>query len=296
MIRVRALSHLAVVLSTIIALPADQDDPVPRVVVFGIDGMGSANVWRDTDGGVPAPAIPSIERLRKKGAWSLAARIDPLNFSGPNWTGMVTGSYSSEHGVDSNDCTRGAALPTIYEVLHGAFPRRLLAVVHEWDKIACHYEPASVGFRVQTRNERETADRVIETLADERNIFTFVHFDRLDAAGHDKGGDSAEYQKQMESIDREIGRILVAIETGPRAGSTYVILTADHGHMPAGGGHAPSDAPTPFIITGPGVVPGEIEAEVRNNQLAPLVAHIFGVAPSPVWSARLAPFDGVVIR
>ena len=209
---------------------------------------------------------------------------------------MVTGSDSSEHGVESNDCTRGAALPTIYEVLHEAFPEYRLAVVHEWTRIACYYDPTSVGFRIQTANEWETADWVIRTLGDESVIFTFVHFDDLDRAGHDHGGNSVEYKEKMEVVDDQIGRILEAIATSPRAAETYVILTADHGHLPDGGGHASSDEPVPVIVNGPGVVPGELDFEIRNNQIAPLVAHIFGVAPSPAWSAPLTPFDIVVVR
>jgi len=278
------------------ASQAEMRPLLPTVVVLGIDGLGSDNVWRDADRGVASPEVPAIERLREQGAWTLAARIDPRNFSGPNWAGMVTGSPSDVHGVQTNDCTRGAALPTIYEVLHQAFPERTLAVVHEWDRIACYYEPSSVGIRFRTRDEHETATRVIEVLDDARTIFTFVHFDRLDVAGHDHGGSSTEYKARIESIDRQIGRILSAIEASGRADSTWVILTADHGHLAAGGGHAPADAPTPFIVSGPGVVPGEIPGGVRNNQVAPLVARIFGVAPDPAWSAPLAPFDRLIGR
>jgi hypothetical protein len=278
----------------IAGLSAVQRTEVPRVVVLGIDGMGADNVWRDTYEGVPPPEIPNIGGLVKSGAYSLTAGIDPLNFSGPNWMGMLAGSYSSEHGVDSNDCTRGAGLPTIFEVLHDAFEQHTLAVIHEWDRIACYYEPTSVGLRIATRDEQDTAQAVIDTLADGRVIFIFAHLDRLDGAGHDDGGNSTAYTERMEAIDRQVGRILRAVSTSPRAASTFVILTADHGHRPEGGGHASSEEPVPFIVTGPGVVPGEIAAAVHNNQVAPLVAHIFGIAPSPEWSARLSPFDAVV--
>ena len=56
----------------------------PRVIVIGIDGMGADNVWRDTYRDVPPPAIPNINQLKDTGAYSLGAKIDPLNFSGPN--------------------------------------------------------------------------------------------------------------------------------------------------------------------------------------------------------------------
>ncbi len=285
----------ALILSHAIPL-AGQSADVPRVVILGIDGLGTHNVWRDMYKGVPPPEIPNIESLAATGAYSLHAGIDPLNFSGPNWMGMLTGSSSSEHGVESNACTRGAALPTIFEVLHDAFDQRTLAVVHEWDRIACYYEPTSVGLRIKTRDEHDTAQKVIDILADDQVIFVFAHFDRLDAAGHEYGGNSTEYKARMESIDGEIGRILTAIRASPQAESTYVILTSDHGHRPDGGGHSSSEEPTPFIVNGPGVVPGEITAAVRNNQIAPLVAHIFGAVPSPEWSAPLTPFDAIVDR
>ena len=295
------MSRLSISLSLVLALGAAgevacQRTEIPRVIVIGIDGMGSDNVWRDTYRGVAPPVIPYINRLKDDGAYTLAARIDPLNFSGPNWAGMVTGSNSAEHGVNSNDCTRGAALPTIYEVLHEAFPGHRLAVVHEWTSIACYYDPTSVGFRVRTADERETADRVINLLREDDVIFTFAYFGKLDAVGHEYGGNSIEYKEKLEAIDREIGRILTAIDESSRTVSTYVILTADHGHLPDGGGHSSANAPVPFIVNGPGVAEAELDSDVSNNQLAPLVAHIFGVSPSPVWSAPLAPFDTVVSR
>jgi hypothetical protein len=283
---------------------AGQEIEIPRVILIGIDGLGSGNVWRDTYNGVPAPAVPNIDRLRDSGAYTLRARIDPLNFSGPNWAGMVTGSISAEHGVDTNECTRGTAKPTIYEVLRDAFqqyrsrnvhPHRL-AVIHEWTNIACYYDPSAVDFKVNTANERETADWVINAIGDENIIFTFVYFGDLDLAGHQSGGNSLEYNEKIEAIDAEIGNILTAIAESPRAASTYVILTADHGHLPDGGGHSSADAPVPFIVSGPAVAVGEMDADVRNNQVAPLVAHIFGAVPSPAWSATLAPFDRVVPR
>jgi predicted AlkP superfamily pyrophosphatase or phosphodiesterase len=277
----------------IAAALAGQRPEVPRVVVLGIDGLGSDNVWRDTFRGVPAPEIPNIDGLRQAGAYTLEARIDPLNFSGPNWMGMLTGSLSSEHGVDSNGCTRGRGLPTVFDVLHEAFERRTIASVYEWDRIGCYGEPPVVG-RLETATERETADGVIAAMADDRLTFAFVHFERLDEAGHGHGGHSVEYKERIESIDGEIGRVLAVISSSAYADSTFVILTSDHGHRPGGGGHSSSDDPVPFIVTGPGVRPGVIDTEVRNNQVAPLVAHIFGIAPSPEWSAGIAPFDAIV--
>ncbi len=288
-----SLFFLAVLAAT--PLPsASQRHEVPRVVVLGVDGLGAGNVWRGTHNGVAPPAVPNIDSLMKSGASSLRARIDPLNFSGPNWMGMLTGSLSSEHGVDSNDCTQGRKLPTIFDVLHRAFERNTLALVYEWDRIGCYVGPAIASLRRQTSSEQETADAAIAAIADARVAFVFVHFDRLDAAGHDHGGHSIQYKDRIESIDRQIGRVRDAIAATARAASTFIILTSDHGHKPDGGGHASSDAPVPFVVTGPGVTPGVIDADIRNNQLAPLVAHIFGVAPSPEWSARLAPFDVVV--
>jgi len=73
----------------------------------------------------------------------------------------------------------------------------------------------------------------------------------------------AKYLGSISHLDREVGRILDALEAAGKADNTLIVFTADHGdnmgdyRMIGKGNHYESSARVPFLISGPGVKPGE---------------------------------------
>ena len=62
--------------------------------------------------------------------------------------------------------------------------------------------------------------------------YAFLHIEDMDAYGHGTGWGSPAWFDALQEIDRQLGRILTAIETSPDpavALQTAVMLTADHG-------------------------------------------------------------------
>jgi phosphopentomutase len=113
----------------------------------------------------------------------------------------------------------------------------------------------------------------------------------VDIRGHRHGGASKEYKRALEEVDAGVGKILNYLKASGMDKDTLVILTADHGHHPTAKDHSSAEFPVPLFLMGPGVIPGEITDEVKNNQVAPIVAYALGIKPSPMWSSSIEPLD-----
>ena len=110
----------------------------------------------------------------------------------------------------------------------------------------------------------------------------------------------AEYYGMITHLDRQVGRILQALEDTGRASNTYVIYAADHGL--AVGSHGllgkqsvyEHSMGAPLIITGPGVPKGKsTQAFTYLLDLFPTILGMAGVAPvhkvdgidlEPLWT------------
>jgi arylsulfatase A-like enzyme len=100
-------------------------------------------------------------------------------------------------------------------------------------------------------------------------------------------GDEALYDGALRSIDRELGRLLAAIEA--RTSATYVILTADHGSLfgPLQGRrphHYGDDLSTavlhvPLIVAGPGIAPRRVDSLASTMDILPTLVDLLDVKP-----------------
>ena len=104
-----------------------------------------------------------------------------------------------------------------------------------------------------------------------------------DAAGHGEGWGSNAQIAAIENIDRQLARLLDALDRAGLRTSTAIIVSADHGG--AGHTHGPDDARSrhiPWIIAGPGVKQGydltqQAELEVRTEDTAATVCYLLGL-------------------
>lgn len=106
----------------------------------------------------------------------------------------------------------------------------------------------------------------------------------------------SEYYAHITYMDAQIGRILDALDASGKAGSTYVIFTADHGL--AVGQHGlmgkqnlyDHSTRMPLIVTGPGVPAGKrMDEMVYQHSIFPTTCELAGItAPKPVEFPSLA--------
>jgi arylsulfatase A-like enzyme len=93
----------------------------------------------------------------------------------------------------------------------------------------------------------------------------------------------------VREADRAVGQILAAIRDSRFAGSTWVLLTADHGGEGyTHSGNAPADWIIPWMCRGPGTKPGTaLRGEIGNPDVAPTALAILGLPALPHTEGRV---------
>ncbi len=106
---------------------------------------------------------------------------------------------------------------------------------------------------------------------------------------------NARYDAEVAHADRQVGRLLAALEQSGQRADTLVVLTADHGEQL--GNPAPYlyhfasgyDAVlhVPLVLSQPGRIPVGVATEtVALQDLAPTVADLLGVSAPSTWMGR----------
>ena len=121
------------------------------------------------------------------------------------------------------------------------------------------------------------------------------------AGAGDFGGSARQrYLSEVHWVDSQLGRLFDELETLGLAGTTAIIVTADHGEeFGEHGGEThgdlfPEDLRIPMLVAVPGGAPREIDTPVALIDVAPTIAELFGVpAPDSFDGRSLVPFvDG----
>lgn len=221
-----------------------------RVLVISLDGARPDAILQVSS--------PNIQGLAARGAvdWSAQTVFPPATL--PAHASMLTGLDVSAHGIDFNDSQSFRPVleaPTFLTLAHQAGYRTAMVVGKE--KLKLLQQPGDVDDYTFVRNgDTGVADRTIELLASGFEVI-FAHFPNPDYFGHSTDWMSETYLNQMVSTDVQVGRVLTALQELGLADTTLVILTADHGgHDAAHGANMPEDMTIPWIVAGPGIVPG----------------------------------------
>jgi len=263
-----------------------------HMVILGFDGL--------SPDGVQKARTPVLHDLMSHGSWTLHARGVIPTVSSPNWASMIMGAGPAEHGVTSNDwqpdkfdispvCVGdGGIYPTIFSLLRKQKPASVIGVFHDWDGFGRLLEPKAVDVLKHGNGPDDTMDMAVAFMKARRPTLTFVHLDHVDHAGHEFGHGTTQYYEAVAKADALAGRMLDAIKEAGIAGSTIVLVTADHGGVGKGhGGSTMAEIEIPWILSGPGVAAGhELRTPVRTYDTAATVAFILGVHASECWIAR----------
>ena len=98
-----------------------------------------------------------------------------------------------------------------------------------------------------------------------------------------------DYYRMVESVDREIGRVLAALRTNALAGNTVIAFASDHGE--GLGGHRwvqkasfwEESVHVPFIWSGPGIQAGQRSRDLTTLiDILPTFCDLAGVSAPPV--------------
>jgi arylsulfatase A-like enzyme len=217
----------------------------PRtVVVLLFDGLAPALV--------DANPMPTLERLRREGAWT--HRMVPAfpTISLINQTTISTGCWPAHHGILTNvflDPKRGqydhspdADWLIGCEHLHQAAERQgVKSAALGWigrfsgsQGDLATYTSAERVFKEYPTDAQRT-DQVIRMLRlpdDERPRLILAYFGGPDFEAHFRGMEAEETRAAVVETDALIARILAEIEALPIRDDVTLIVTTDHGMVP----------------------------------------------------------------
>ncbi|MEV6387731.1 alkaline phosphatase family protein [Nocardia xishanensis] len=253
-----------------------------KVLVIGIDGAMYAKIHQ--------VGAPNLLRLAAAGTLSQTSLVPHISLSGPSWATALTGVWDRKHGVTHNDFDAAPfdRYPTVFTLLERA--GRRTAAIATWSKIATiagSGAPRAGRIAVtapvpddpdEAKTDAATADAAIAALTGAAPDFLFVHLDQVDFAGHRHGAASRAYLDATARVDREVGRIVAAVDA--RAGENWTVLvTTDHGHLPKGGhgGQTRDETATFVIARGPGFDPGVTGAHYALVDITPTALDLLGV-------------------
>jgi len=250
------------------------------VVAISVDGLKPSAIRQLGPRGVPA-----LYRMMREGSATLNARtLTERTVTLPNHISMVTGrrvdASAGGHGVSFND-DRGTTIHqhareyvrSMFDVAHDrGLTTALYASKDKFYTINRSYNRVNGARDRVGRNEgRDKVDRfffdtesrnvtrLLRRLGSRPHAVSFLHLGYPDAAGHRYGWDSRPYLRGVRAADRQVARILNAVDDRRRLRRhANVILTADHGGTGRGHSAATNRANyrIPFMVWGVGVARG----------------------------------------
>lgn len=272
--------------------PADFS-AVKYVVVIGVDGM--------SPDGIQKANTPHIDELVKSGAHSFTAQAVLRTVSSPNWASMITGVPPKKHGVKSNKweaedakkksfCgnAKGEIFPTIYRVIREQRNDAVIACFHDWDGFGRLVEENVCTVKKDCAGENQTTDSATAYISKYKPLFTFIHLDHVDHAGHEYGHGTKEYYRAVEKTDSLVGAVVQTLKDAGMYENTMILITADHGGKGKGhGGRSPEERTIPWILSGPRVAMGKtISSHINTYDTAPTLAYILGLKTPDCWEGK----------
>lgn len=271
--------------------PARPPGPVQHVIQISVDALGAkylAQYLKDS----PAD-FNNFGRIIAEGASTLNARTDYTHtITLPNHTCMVTGrpvqtpenwpeakghywEWNSEFPTPGAPASLHAQNPdhgytsSTFDVVHDAgYSTALYSGKTKFRLYTVSFGPDFGAENVHGRNKIDSSviggqiqGRMLADLKTNRPVYSFLHYQDPDIAGHAFGYLGDDYKNAVKAVNGYLGDILSLVDTDPEwKGHTVVILSADHGGEPGTKGHSNSAHPycytIPFLVWGEGVARG----------------------------------------
>jgi predicted AlkP superfamily pyrophosphatase or phosphodiesterase len=255
----------------------------PRVMIVSVDGLRPDLIYR--------AKMSNVQELIKGGSFTLWAQTVPMAVTMPSHASMLTGVTVERHGITAND-DKGIAQQTlqsrtIFQYAKAAEISSGLAAGKS--KFSILETDADYVWltRQKTTKDAEVADHAIAIIRNNKPRLMVVHFPQNDNIGHKIGWGTPEQLEGLADTDRQLGRLLSALdEAGVREGTT-IILSADHGGQgQTHGKDDPRSLHIPWIVRGPGVrvnfdLTRDQDLNVKTYDTFATACHVLGIAVPP---------------
>ena len=220
-----------------------------KVLIIGIDGVRS-------DAFIQAQT-PNIDALIENGIYSPNALNDDITISGPGWSAILCGVWSSKHLVTGNDFTINdfESFPSLFRHAEEYDPSISTLSICHWDPINDYIVQNYVDFKLNVSTDAEVSSQATSYISSNDPDLIFLHFDDVDHAGHSSGfnPDVPEYMNAIETTDDLISPIINAIEQRPNYANEdwLILISSDHGGVGySHGGTSMEEREVPFIVSG----------------------------------------------
>ena len=250
---------------------------VKRILILSLDGLRADAVTQ-------SPML-NLMALMQNGAYTLNAQTIFPSATLPAHASMLTGLCPAKHGVDWNDYLpeRGFAKgPSLFDLAHSAGLETDMVVGKQ--KLVQVTDPASVtNFTLINDRDVVITQKILENFPDNFGVL-FIHFPTPDAMGDVYGWPSREYWDVLRQADKALADLLKALDDRGLRNETLIIVTADHGgHGMSHYTNDPLDMTIPWVISGPGVKPGELKVPVNTTDTAATAAWALGLPLPANW-------------
>ena len=223
---------------------------IKRVLIISIDGLRPDLLLR--------AKTPRMHALLKSGSFTFWAQTAAEAYTLPCHVSMLTGVSSKIHGVTWNDYIEESypESPMLFELAKKT--GYSTALVSGKMKFITFAKPGALDWSWLPSDEpvedADVAQHAVKLMRAHQPEVLFVHFPGVDNIGHDKDWGSPEQLRAVETADNAVGTVLDALASLNLAGSTLLILTADHGGAAKDHGAGdPRSLCIPWIANGPGI-------------------------------------------
>lgn len=273
--------------------PADKTPAgIKHLVVIGIDGLSVS--------GLQKAGARVMDSLTRTGSLSPHVRTVLPSSSSANWASMLMGAGPEQHGVTNNDWRlddhtlepvvsgKENRFPGIFGIIREQLPAAETGSIYQWDGFGNLYDHKDVSFDQTISAMDSTAIASASYIADKKPLFTWVHLDDVDGAGHHYGHGTPEYFASVRKADSCVGLIIDGIRKAGILEETLVIITSDHGGLGLGhGGHSLEEMTVPRIYSGAGIKKGyTVQLQEYQYDLASTIAFALGIKAPYEWIGR----------
>lgn len=263
-----------------------------HVIVIGVDGL--------SPNGILNARAPVMNSMTENGAWAYHTRSVMPSSSGANWGSMLMGAGPEQHGIISNNWRADNLIlppivvrddnkfPSIFGIIRDQLPDAELGAILHWNPISNYIEEGVTSYMALPKSERETTDLSVEYIKNEKPLFTFIHLDHVDGAGHGFGHGTQEYYSAVSRADSLIGEIIQATKDAGIFEETVFIISSDHGGLGTGhGGNTLAEMEIPFIVYGKNVKKNHaISIPVFGYDVPATALFALGIEQPYEWIAR----------
>ncbi|PYQ10324.1 MAG: hypothetical protein DMF83_00385 [Acidobacteria bacterium] len=246
---------------------------VDQVVIVVVDGLAYH----------ASRAMPFLNELRRQGA-DADCRGGLPSLSLPGRAVLMSGAWPEIHGQATNFNPQPVKVETLFQTARRRGLRTALAagpgaqtLFGPWVEERVVYgrlDPAYSHDLPRLEAELRWMGEATRALLREKKPNLFVlDYSITDEAGHAWGAASSQYGSAAQAVDQELQRLAPEMDLR----RSVLIVTADHGHTPAGGHGGPEEAVihVPLVLVGGPVRPGS-KGAAEQIDLAPTVAALLG--------------------